>query len=156
MKITLILTGKTEESYLKEGIETYEKRLKHYLPLQIITIAALKNTKTLNMEQQKIMEGALILKNINSTDMLILLDETGKQLTSVEFSNYIQKNRSISKNLVFVIGGAYGVSREVYKRASDKIALSKMTFSHQMVRLFYMEQLYRSMTIVKGEKYHHI
>lgn len=156
MKITLIVVGKTEEEYLKKGIDIYEKRLKHYLPFETLTIQALKNTKNINSEQQKQQEGSLILKGISSTDKLVLLDEAGKQISSVDLSVFVNLNALSSvKNLVFVIGGPYGFSQEVYKRANDTIALSKMTFSHQMVRLFYVEQLYRAMTILKGEPYHH-
>ena len=156
MKITLLAIGKTEESYLKEGISIFENRLHHYLPFESIIIPALKNAKNLSTHQQKIKEGELILKNIVSTDRLVVLDELGKQHTSVEFANYIQKNTLMAtKNLMFVVGGPFGFSNEVYKRANDKISLSKMTFSHQMVRLFFVEQLYRAMTIIKGEQYHH-
>lgn len=156
MKITLILNGKTEEDYLIKGITTYEKRLKHYLSFETIVIPALKNTKALSIEQQKEKEAELLFKEIESSDRLILLDENGKEYNSVEFSGFLQQQMNSGiKKLVFVVGGPYGFSDAVYKRANGKIALSKMTFSHQMVRLFFVEQLYRGMTILKNEPYHH-
>jgi 23S rRNA (pseudouridine1915-N3)-methyltransferase len=156
MKITLITVGKTESAYLKEGIEQYVKRLKHYAKLLIIEIDELKNTKSLTTEQQKTKEAELILKKITPTDYLILLDENGSTLTSPQFAAYIDKKALSSvSNLVFVIGGPYGFDNSVYAHANDKIALSAMTFSHQMVRLFFVEQLYRAYTIIKGEPYHH-
>ena len=156
MKITLITVGKTESTYLKEGIEQYVKRLKHYAKLLIIEIDELKNTKSLTTEQQKTKEAELILKKITPTDHLILLDENGSMLTSTQFAAYIDKKALSSvSNLVFVIGGPYGFDNSVYARANDKISLSAMTFSHQMVRLFFVEQLYRAYTIIKGEPYHH-
>jgi 23S rRNA (pseudouridine1915-N3)-methyltransferase len=156
MKITLILNGKTEEDYLLTGISAYEKRLKHYIPFETIVIPALKNTKALSIEQQKEKEGELLFKEIQSTDRLILLDEGGKEYNSVDFSGFLQQQMNTGiKNLVFVVGGPYGFSDEVYKRANGKISLSRMTFSHQMVRLFFVEQLYRGMTILKNEPYHH-
>ena len=156
MKITLILNGKTEDDYIIKGFTTYEQRLKHYLSFETIVIPALKNTKALSIEQQKQKEGELILKHINSSDRVILLDENGKEYTSVHFSEYIQQQMNSGiKNLLFVVGGPYGFSDDIYKRANGKISLSKMTFSHQMVRLFFVEQLYRAMTILKNEPYHH-
>lgn len=156
MKITLILNGKTEDDYLLTGISAYEKRLKHYIPFETIVIPALKNTKALSIEQQKEKEGELLFKEIQSTDRLILLDEGGKEYNSVDFSGFLQQQMNTGiKNLVFVVGGPYGFSDEVYKRANGKISLSRMTFSHQMVRLFFVEQLYRGMTILKNEPYHH-
>ena len=156
MKITLILNGKTEEDYLLTGILAYEKRLKHYVSFESIVIPALKNTKALSIEQQKEKEGELLFKEIQSFDRLILLDENGKEHNSVEFSGFLQQQMNSGiKNLVFVVGGPYGFSDAVYKRANGKIALSKMTFSHQMVRLFFVEQIYRGMTILKNEPYHH-
>lgn len=157
MKITLILNGKTEDDYLVKGFLNYEKRLKHYTSFEIIVIPALKNTKSLTVEQQKQKEGELLLKNIQTADILILLDENGKEYDSVGFSEYLQKQMNSGiKNLIFVVGGPYGFINDVYKRANGKIALSKMTFSHQMVRLFFIEQLYRAFTILKNEPYHHI
>jgi 23S rRNA (pseudouridine1915-N3)-methyltransferase len=156
MKITLLIIGKTEDAYLKEGIDKYLKRLKHYIKIEIVEIAELKNTKALTQEQQKAKEAELILKKITAIDHLILLDENGVQLSSTQFAAYIDKKAvgSVS-NLVFIVGGPYGFDESVYQRANDKISLSKMTFSHQMVRLFFVEQLYRAFTIIKGEPYHH-
>lgn len=156
MKITFITVGKTEDAYLKDGIEKYVKRLKHYTKLEMVDIPELKNTKALTEEQQKVKEAEMILKKLSSTDHLILLDENGMEFTSVQFANYINK-RSISSsaNLVFVVGGPYGFDQSVYQRANDKLSLSRMTFSHQMVRLFFVEQLYRAYSIIKGEPYHH-
>ncbi len=156
MKITLILNGKTEDDYLLTGISAYEKRLKHYIPFETVVIPALKNTKALSIEQQKEKEGELLFKEIQSTDRLILLDEGGKEYNSVDFSGFLQQQMNTGiKNLVFVVGGPYGFSDDVYKRANGKTSLSRMTFSHQMVRLFFVEQLYRGMTILKNEPYHH-
>jgi 23S rRNA (pseudouridine1915-N3)-methyltransferase len=156
MKISLILNGKTEDKYLIEGCSNYEKRLKHYTTFETIVIPALKNTKALSVEQQKEKEGELLLKLITNSDVLILLDENGKEYDSVGFSEVIQKQMNSGiKNLIFVVGGPYGFSDAIYKRANGKISLSKMTFSHQMVRLFFVEQLYRAFTILKNEPYHH-
>jgi 23S rRNA (pseudouridine1915-N3)-methyltransferase len=156
MKITFITVGKTEEAYLKEGIEKYVNRLKHYTRLMIIEIDELKNTKALTQDQQKAKEGELILKKILPLDHVILLDENGMELSSTQFAAYIDKKALGSiVNLVFVVGGPYGFSTPVYERANDKLSLSAMTFSHQMVRLFFVEQLYRAFTIIKGEPYHH-
>jgi 23S rRNA (pseudouridine1915-N3)-methyltransferase len=156
MKITFITVGKTEDAYLKDGIEKYIKRLKHYTKLEMVDIPELKNTKALTEEQQKSKEAELILKKITVQDHVILLDENGMEFTSVQFANYINKRSvSSSANLVFVVGGPYGFDQSVYQRANDKISLSRMTFSHQMVRLFFVEQLYRAYSIIKGEPYHH-
>nr|WP_294950268.1 23S rRNA (pseudouridine(1915)-N(3))-methyltransferase RlmH [uncultured Mucilaginibacter sp.] len=156
MKITFITVGKTEDAYLKDGIEKYVKRLKHYTKLELGEIPELKNTKALTEDQQKTKEAELILKKVTPQDHLILLDEAGQEFTSVQFANYLEK-RAISSvaSLVFVVGGPYGFDQSVYQRANDKISLSRMTFSHQMVRLFFVEQLYRAFTIIKGEPYHH-
>lgn len=156
MKITLLLNGKTEDDYIIKGFATYEQRLKHYISFETSVIPALKNTKALSIEQQKQKEGEMILKQIQNPDKLILLDENGKEYNSVSFSGFIQQQMNSGiKNIVFVVGGPYGFSEEIYKRANGKISLSKMTFSHQMVRLFFVEQLYRAMTILKNEPYHH-
>jgi len=156
MKITFLTVGKTEDAYLKEGIEKYVKRLKHYTRLEIIELPELKNTKALTPEQQKVKEAEMILKKIGVTDHVILLDENGMELTSKQFAGYINKKAvSSGVNLVFVVGGPYGFDEQVYQRANDKLSLSLMTFSHQMVRLFFTEQLYRAFTIIKGEPYHH-
>ena len=156
MKITLILNGKTEEDYLLKGFSIYEQRLKHYVSFETVVIPALKNMKALSIEQMKQREGELIIKNIHTADKLILLDENGKEFNSINFSVFFQQQMNSGvKNIVFVVGGPYGFSDEIYKRANLKISLSKMTFSHQMVRLFFVEQLYRAMTILKNEPYHH-
>ena len=156
MKITLIAIGKTEEKYLLEGIEKYLNRLKHYINLNLIIIPAVKNTKSLTEAQQKTKEGALIAKHVQNSDTVILLDENGKKFDSVQFSQYLNKQMVGSvQNLVFVIGGPYGFDDSTYTRANGRISLSDMTFSHQMVRLFFVEQLYRAFTILKNEPYHH-
>jgi len=155
MKIKVIVVGKTEDGYLKTGIDEYLKRLKHYCNLDLVIIPAIK-TKLQDFSQQKKTEGELILQNVQTGDFLVLLDETGEQFSSVNFSKFLQQqmNKGL-KTLVFVIGGPFGFSDEVYNRSNFKLSLSKMTFSHQMVRLFFFEQLYRGFTILKGEKYHH-
>ncbi len=156
MKIKLIAIGKTDQEALNALIDVYQKRLKHYISFDIEIIADVKNAKSLSQQQLKEKEGQLILSKIQSGDVVVLLDEHGIQFRSVEFSNYLQKKmNAATKQLVFVIGGAYGFSDEVYQAASEKISLSKMTFSHQMIRLFIVEQLYRSFTILKNEPYHH-
>ena len=156
MKVTLILVGKTVNRHFVDLVDDYASRLKHYINCDIFTIPELKNTKNLSVEQQKQQEGELILKQLQAGDHVVLLDEHGKELRSVEFSSYMeQKMQTVSKRLVFVIGGPYGFSPDVYERANGKLSLSKMTFSHQMVRLIFVEQLYRAMTIMRGEPYHH-
>jgi 23S rRNA (pseudouridine1915-N3)-methyltransferase len=156
MKITFLTVGKTEDAYLKDGIEKYIKRLKHYTKLAIVEIDELKNTKALTQEQQKSKEAEFILKKITPQDHVILLDENGIALTSEKFAAYIDKKAIASvSNLVFIVGGPYGFDQSVYARANDKLSLSAMTFSHQMVRLFFIEQLYRAYTIIKNEPYHH-
>ncbi|MDB5134503.1 MAG: rRNA ((1915)-N(3))-methyltransferase RlmH [Mucilaginibacter sp.] len=156
MKIILLIVGKTEDAYLKEGIDKYLKRLKHYTKIEVVEIAELKNTKALTQEQQKTKEAELILKKTAATDHIILLDEKGMELSSPQFAAFIDKKAvGPVTNLVFIVGGPYGFDQSVYQRANDKISLSRMTFSHQMVRLFFVEQLYRAFTIIKGEPYHH-
>lgn len=155
MQITLIQIGKTKFSYLQEGISDYQKRLKHYINFEEVTIADLKNAKNLSSAEIKKKEGEMLLKLIDKAAFLVLLDERGKQSSSEEFAEFIRKNMNSGKDIVLVIGGAYGFSEDVYSRANDKISLSKMTFSHQLVRLIFAEQLYRAMTIIKGEPYHH-
>jgi len=156
MKITFLTVGKTEDAYLKEGIDKYVKRLKHYTKLELAEIPELKNTKALSPVQQKAKEAELILKKITPLDFVILMDEKGTEFTSSQFAAYINKKEvTTSANLIFIIGGPYGFDASVYQRANDKISLSRMTFSHQMVRLFFVEQLYRAYTIMKGEPYHH-
>lgn len=156
MKITLVVVGKTEDKYLVEGIEKYLGRLKHYIGFSMVVIPELKNTKNLTASQQKSKEAELILKQVNNLDTVILLDEKGKKYTSVLFSNYLNKQMIGSvQHLVFIIGGPYGFDECVYKRSNGSMSLSDMTFSHQMVRLFFVEQLYRAFSILKGEPYHH-
>lgn len=156
MTIRLIAIGKTDNKLLKQLIEVYIKRLGFYIRFGLEIIPDLKNSKNLSVSQQKQKEGELILNKINTADTLILLDENGKQYDSIAFSSYLQKHMNSGiKHLVFVIGGPYGFSEDVYKKANGKISLSKMTFSHQMIRLFFIEQLYRGFTILKNEPYHH-
>ena len=156
MQITLMAIGKTDSNQLEQLIAIYAERLKHYARFEINIIPDIKNRKTLSEEQQKEKEGELILNQIKSSDALLLLDEKGKQYSSMEFAQFLQKKMNSGiKNLVFVIGGPYGFSSKVYDRSDGKVSLSKMTFSHQMVRLFIVEQLYRGFTILKNEPYHH-
>ena len=156
MKILVLAIGKTDEQWVQEALLKYSKRLQHYLPFEFEVIPDLKNTKNLSEAQQKEKEGALILKKLNTTDKVVLLDEKGKEYRSVEFANHLQQQMNSGvKRLVFIIGGPYGFSPELYAKAQGKLALSKMTFSHQMIRPFFVEQLYRAMTILKNEPYHH-
>lgn len=156
MKLTLIVVGKTTDKHLQALIDDYVGRLSHYLPFTLEVIPELRQTKGLSAEQQKEQEGNLILQRISDGDWLVLLDEGGREFTSVGFSQYLEKRQaSGSKRLVFVIGGPYGFSPAVYAAAREKVSLSQMTFSHQMVRLFCVEQFYRAMTIQRGEPYHH-
>lgn len=156
MKICLLVIGKTDANYLNDGINEYYKRLQHYIPFEIQIIPDLKNTKHLTPDQQKEKEGDLIIKQIQTTDYVVLLDEHGKEFTSMQFATYLEKKtHTVAKRLVFIIGGPYGFSEAIYKLAKEKIALSKMTMSHQMIRLFMVEQIYRAMTILSNEPYHH-
>ncbi|MCH2223371.1 MAG: 23S rRNA (pseudouridine(1915)-N(3))-methyltransferase RlmH [Crocinitomicaceae bacterium] len=156
MKIKLICVGKTIKGYLKDGENEYLKRLKHYCSVEMIEIPELKNAKKMSRAQIKAEEGKLILNLIKPQEQLILLDENGHQFGSVQFSKFIEKRKNQGgKSIIFVIGGAYGFSDDVYVKSQSKISLSSMTFSHQMVRLFFLEQLYRAHTILKGEPYHH-
>ncbi len=156
MKILVLAIGKTDEQWVQEALLKYSKRLQHYIPFEFEVILDLKNTKNLSEAQQKEKEGALILKKLKPTDEVFLLDEKGKEYRSVEFAKYLQHQmNSRVKRLVFIIGGPYGFSLELYAKAKGKLALSKMTFSHQMIRPFFLEQLYRAMTILKNEPYHH-
>ena len=156
MKITLLVVGKTEDKYLIEGIDKYLKRLKHYIGFNLLVIPDVKNTKNLTEAQQKTKEAELILKQVSNLDTVILMDEKGKKYTSILFSNYLNKQMIGSvQHLVFIIGGPYGFDQTVYQRANGSMSLSDMTFSHQMVRLFFVEQLYRAFSILKGEPYHH-
>ena len=155
MKTELILVSKTTDKHLMAGINDYLERISHYMPFEIIVIPELKNTKNMTEEQQKVREGELILQKIQPSDTVVLLDEHGKQYRSVEFADWLQKKQNTARKLVFIIGGPYGFSEPVYTRANEQISLSKMTFSHQMVRLLFVEQIYRACTIIKGEPYHH-
>jgi 23S rRNA (pseudouridine1915-N3)-methyltransferase len=156
MKIKLLAIGKTDDAQLQQLIDTYKNRLKHYINFEAEWLPDIKNAKSLNEFQQKEKEGELILKKLQPTDILYLLDEKGTSFSSVDFSVFIQKKLNTGiKQLVFVIGGPYGFSETVFAKANGKISLSKMTFSHQMVRLFFIEQLYRAFTILKNEPYHH-
>lgn len=156
MTIKLLTIGKTDDGALQNLIDTYVNRLGHYNKFDLELIPDLKKTKNLSTNQQKTAEGKLILEKLNTSDFVVLLDENGKQFSSEGFSEYIQKRlNSGMKQLIFVIGGPYGFSEEVYSRSNGKLSLSKMTFSHQMVRLFFVEQLYRAFTILRNEPYHH-
>lgn len=156
MKICLLVIGKTDAVYVRQGLEEYEKRLKRYISFEIKVLPDVKNVKSKNEGLQKEKEGELILEQLQPADVVVLLDERGRQYTSVEFSAYLaQKMLGGIKRLVFVIGGPYGFSEAVYGRGNEKISLSRMTFSHQMVRMIFAEQVYRAMTILKGEPYHH-
>ncbi|MBR1699173.1 MAG: 23S rRNA (pseudouridine(1915)-N(3))-methyltransferase RlmH [Bacteroidales bacterium] len=156
MNIVLLTVGRTDVKWVKEGLDLYASRLVHYAPFSVNEIPELKKVSALSREQIKEKEGELILKQLSPSDTLILLDEHGKEFRSVEFADYIQRQLSSgARSLVFAVGGAYGFSEAVYSRARGKISLSKMTFSHQMVRTVFAEQLYRAFTILKGEPYHH-
>jgi 23S rRNA (pseudouridine1915-N3)-methyltransferase len=155
MKVELWAIGKTNERYLEEGMALYEKRLKHYLPFQWMVIPDIKGAGSLSAQQVKAKEGESILSKLKDDDLLILLDERGRSLSSEGFATYLDKKLQQSqRRLIFLIGGAYGFSDALYERAKDQLSLSSMTFSHQMVRLFFMEQLYRAMTILRNEPYH--
>ena len=156
MKIKLIVVGKSAFDFVKEGEEVYEKRLVHYLPFEKLVLTDIKNPINFSVDELKKKEGELILSKISNQDFLVLMDENGSNLSSVEFSEWINKkvNEGI-RSMVFVIGGAFGFSKEVYDRSNQLISLSKMTFSHQLVRVIFLEQLYRAQTILNGEPYHH-
>ncbi len=156
MDITLITVGKTTTDYIQTGINEYSKRLKRYVPFSIKNLPDIKYARKLTEAQQKEEEGKLILAELSSSDYIVLLDERGEMLTSRGFSDFIQKGMlGGKKRMVFVVGGPYGFSQAIYTRANFKLSFSKMTFSHEMIRLFFTEQLYRAMTILKGEPYHH-
>lgn len=155
MKTLLILVGKTTDKHFQAGINDYCDRIGHYMPFELVTIPELKNTKSLSEDQQKQAEGELILKQIQTSDTVVLLDEHGKEFRSIEFAQWLEQKRNTARRLVFVIGGPYGFSQAVYSRANEQLSLSKMTFSHQMIRLVFTEQIYRACTIIKGEPYHH-
>jgi 23S rRNA (pseudouridine1915-N3)-methyltransferase len=156
MKISLLTVGKTDVKWVREGLDLYVSRLSHYVPFTLEEIPELKNVSALSRDQIKEKEGELVLKRIKDADELVLLDERGRELRSVELASWLQDRLARGgRDLVFVIGGAYGFSDKVYDRADGKLSLSRLTFSHQMVRTIFAEQLYRAFTIIKGEPYHH-
>ncbi|MDD2438072.1 MAG: 23S rRNA (pseudouridine(1915)-N(3))-methyltransferase RlmH [Massilibacteroides sp.] len=156
MKIVLCVIGRTDADYLASAIQEYKNRLSHYIPFEMNVIPDIKNVRNLSEGQQKEKEGEAILKFMQPGDYLVLLDEKGKEFSSIKFADYLEKKRhTVSKRLVFLIGGPYGFSETVYAASQEKISLSKMTFSHQMIRLIFIEQLYRAMTILNNEPYHH-
>ncbi|MDA9555106.1 23S rRNA (pseudouridine(1915)-N(3))-methyltransferase RlmH [Pelobium sp.] len=156
MKITLMAIGKTDDTFISEGLDKYLKRLKHYIKFDTQIIPDLKKTKNLSEEEQKTKEAELFLKSLQNTDYVVLLDERGTEFSSLQFADFLNKKMIAStSHLVFLIGGPYGFHQSIYQRADQKVSLSKMTFSHQMIRLFFVEQVYRAFTILKGEPYHH-
>lgn len=155
MKITLLVVGKTTDPRLQSLIEDYQQRLKHYIPFELVVVPDIKNAKTLSTDQLKSAEGQAILSFLTPAMDVLLLDEHGREFRSIEYADFLQKKMGSGKDLTLIIGGAYGFSKEVYTRANGKIALSQMTFSHQMIRLMAIEQIYRAMTILRNEPYHH-
>ena len=155
MKTELILVGRTADKHFQAGIDDYAQRIGHYMPFSISVIPELGSTKSLSQEQQKQQEGGLILHQIQPQDTVVLLDEHGKEMRSVELARWLERKQQTARRLVFVIGGPYGFSEAVYQRANEQLSLSRLTFSHQMVRLVFTEQLYRACTIIRGEPYHH-
>ena len=155
MKITLLFTGKTSDPRLSSLIDEYQQRLRHYVPFELVVLPDLKNAKSLTEDQIKTAEGNLILQALTPAMDVILLDEHGREFRSIEFADYLQKKMSSGRDLALVIGGPYGFSQAVYERANGKLSLSQMTFSHQMIRIMAIEQIYRAMTILRGEPYHH-
>lgn len=155
MRITLLVVGKTTDPRLQSLIEDYQQRLKHYIPFEFVVVPDIKNAKTLSQEQLKSAEGQAILSFLTPAMDVLLLDEHGLEFRSIEYADFLQKKMGSGRDLTLVIGGAYGFSKEVYNRANGKISLSQMTFSHQMIRLMAIEQIYRAMTILRGEPYHH-
>ncbi|MBO7641178.1 MAG: 23S rRNA (pseudouridine(1915)-N(3))-methyltransferase RlmH [Bacteroidales bacterium] len=155
MKLTLLTVGKTDVRWVRDGLDLYVSRLKHYVPFSLVEIPELKNASALSQDQIKEREGELILAALKPSDEVVLLDEHGKQFRSVEFAQHLQERMNRGRDLVFVVGGAYGFSQKVYDRAPGRLSLSPMTFSHQMVRTVFAEQLYRAFTILRGEPYHH-
>jgi 23S rRNA (pseudouridine1915-N3)-methyltransferase len=156
MKVVLLVVGKTDAPYFADAIDEYRSRLEHYIPFGIQVIPDIRNAKNLTAGQQKEKEGESILKSLQAGDYIVLLDDKGKEYTSVQFASYIEKTMHTAvKRLIFVVGGPYGFSQAVYDRANEKMTLSRMTFSHQMARLIFVEQLYRAMTILNNEPYHH-
>jgi len=156
MKVLLLTVGKTDDLFFAQIIEEYKKRVNYYISFEMNVVPDLRNRKKLTEKEQKTEEGNMILKTLQSSDYVVLLDDKGKQYSSVEFARFMEKKtHSVSKRLVFVIGGPYGFSSEIYDRANEKLSLSKLTFTHQMVRVVFAEQLYRAMTILNNEPYHH-
>lgn len=155
MKTILVLVGKTQDKHFLAGINDYVDRISHYMPFELKVIPELRNTKNLTEDQQKQQEGDLILKLLQPSDTVVLMDEHGHEYRSIEFAHWLQQKQNTARRLVFVIGGPYGFSPAVYSRANEQISLSRMTFSHQMVRLIFTEQIYRACTIIRGEPYHH-
>lgn len=155
MRITLLQTGKTRDRFIIDGVEEFRKRMVHYAPFVIDTVPDLKNSRNMTMKEVQKKEGLLILKRVKPGDYLVLLDERGKEFHSIGFAEHLNKLEGRVNHVIFVIGGPYGFSEEVYSRANEKFSLSKLTFSHQLIRLLFMEQIYRAFTILKGEPYHH-
>lgn len=155
MKTILVLVGKTQDKHFLAGINDYVDRISHYMPFELKVIPELRNTKNLTEDQQKQQEGDLILKLLQPSDTVVLMDEHGHEYRSIEFARWLQQKQNTARRLVFVIGGPYGFSPAVYSRANEQISLSRMTFSHQMVRLIFTEQIYRACAIIRGEPYHH-
>ncbi|MBQ4508569.1 MAG: 23S rRNA (pseudouridine(1915)-N(3))-methyltransferase RlmH [Paludibacteraceae bacterium] len=155
MKATFLVVGKTTDGRIAELVEVYMRRIAHYMPFELQVVPELKNAKSMSEAQQKELEGVQILQRAGGQTEVILLDEHGQEMRSTDFAQYMQKKMSAGRDLMFVVGGPYGFSEAVYKRANGKLSLSKMTFSHQMIRLLFTEQLYRALTILKGEPYHH-
>jgi 23S rRNA (pseudouridine1915-N3)-methyltransferase len=156
MKIQLLVVGKTGQDFVETGLNEFNSRLKHYIPFEMEVVPDIKNVRNLSFEQQKEKEGENLLKSLQTGDYVVLLDERGKEFTSLQFAEYLEKKtHSVAKRLVFIIGGPYGFSKKVQNAAHEKIALSKMTFSHQLIRLIFMEQIYRALTILNNQPYHH-
>ena len=155
MKITLLTLGKTTDARLSALIDEYQQRLKHYVPFEFVVVPDIKNAKSLTQDQLKAAEGEAILARLTPAMDVLLLDEHGREFRSIEYADWLQKKMNAGRDLTLVIGGAYGFSPAVYQRANGKISLSQMTFSHQMIRIMAIEQIYRAMTILRGEPYHH-
>lgn len=155
MKTELIMVGKTSDKHFQAGIDDYVRRVSHYMPFSVTVVPGLKSTRSLSEEQQRQLEGEQLLRLFQPSDCVVLLDERGAEMRSVELARWLEQKRQSSRRLVFVIGGPYGFSRAVYERSDEMLSLSRLTFSHQLVRLVFAEQLYRACTIVRGEPYHH-
>ena len=155
MRITLVESGKTRDPFIREGVELFRQRLVRYVPFKIDTLPDLKNTRSMTMKEVQEKEGEMIIKRIKTGDYVILLDERGAEHNSISFAEYLNSLERKVNHLLFVIGGPYGFSQQVYERSDTMLSLSKMTFSHQLVRVLFLEQLYRAFTILKGEPYHH-